>query len=86
MMESVKFSNSSRLVEASYESTSGQGGNETGNLYVTFKDKSYSRYKYSGVPRIDWVRLAITEKTGDSAGKVFERYIKGGEYPYIKLQ
>lgn len=84
-METVKFTNSSRLVEASYEANSGQGENETGFLYITFNDKKYSRYKYSGVPRIDWVRLAITEQTGDSAGKAFEKYIKGKGYAYIKL-
>lgn len=85
MKESVKFTNSSRLLEASYEPHSGSGENQTGTLTVTFNDKKNSRYLYRDVTRIDWVRLCLCEQTGDSAGKAFEQYIKGHDYAYSKL-
>lgn len=85
MKEEVKFTNSSRLLEASYEPHSGAGEAEKGTLTVMFNDRNHSRYAYRDVARIDWVRLCLCEQTGESAGRVFENYIKGHDYAYIKL-
>lgn len=59
---------SSRIREIRYMETTP----DYGILEVHFRDKNNSRYTYSNIPRIIWVKLYFAE----SVGKAFEELIK----------